>query len=1559
MNIGWNGAIRRLAIALLANRLAAARSLAVAVAVLAGLFAQPSAAEQADYSKFNHMTTGFPLDGRHLNVPCETCHMNGVFEGTPRKCELCHIQGNPRSAVYMPDTHVPINKPILTPLTSVSPAGASGSVIIHADDCNHCHTTNGFDKTTPFPHAEVQPTPSNNCATCHTGIYAIGKTPNHIVTMASCDACHSTLSFGGAYATYPLGHIPSAQACSLCHSAGFSMELTRMVHAGISGGCIQCHAADATATAPLVFTMTFGTSNKQPVTLTPTSQNFHPPTSSMPTHFPIKESCNACHTTPTAPMLPTAAAGGFAGGVMSHVGITSGCANCHQDGSGPFIGVTTLVTMSSKGAHIPIPAGSACEKCHDPKSTSPGGFKITSTPQLSAAGHAVVSGEACSTCHGAGVSFGTVPNLVTQGTSPAHIPIPAGTACSACHAQNFVSGGFKITTSPVLSAANHTLVSSTCDTCHENNAADLAFQGLGTNIYLRPAAAANAGLSKPDALHATAGALSNTGDCGGCHNTTPPFQAKSLATAHIPLPNGQSTNCNTCHSAGYGPTLTKMMHSVVTSESCAACHGYGTGPFSGSGPGTGGQPVQPPGPVGSSGKHIPVGSADCVTCHASTDTESGTGFRLTGTPVLSAAGHAAVSSLSCASCHSSGMTWTLNGATLVVPPGTVGVSGPGNHMPLGTGDCKTCHTTATSFATGAFHISTAPSLSAAGHAAVASVRCDACHLSTDNTWATGVTTVAPSTVSPAHIPINGADCNACHTNATSFATGGFHITTSPVLNVAGHSAVAGVTCDTCHESSSINPATINWQGVLTNIYLRPGATKGLDLSSADAAHATGSLASPNDCANCHSTTPPFSNVTQLPSNHIKFASGSTVVCSTCHTVGFGAGQAVMSHSYAPVASETCATCHGSGTGPFSGTSPGTGGQPVQPPGAVGTSGSANHIPVGSADCKGCHATSDAMTGTGFHISAVPPMTAADHTAVVSSVTCATCHGSGKAWYGATTLKTPPGTPAVFPCTGAACNPSASNHIPIPSADGCNTCHANTNYTSFAGTAMNHAAISSSCSGCHNAGDAFYGVTIKTNTLSPAHIPVGATPACEGCHSASNFTAFGPGTAMTPTTHLQVPQTLETCETCHEGTPPAGPFYGVTIVLRPTTAKDANHPQTGDCGPSCHTTTPPFLGGAKPSGHIASSSTCSNCHTGTSPYTPAGTNMNHGDSGVGTAGSPVACASCHGYGAVAPDGHAFVGTAQGQAGGQPLQPGGTLNGPAGSSQHLHFNGAACSMCHTSTTVPGGFAGAKVPHTNGPFMTYTRGTGKTSGSGTSTPKCVTCHAPKGTTWQNAGGFSTETMGSHQGSTTTADCIDCHSATGGFAAAAAAAAKRPLAAAKKALGGPSGGTRPVVPGPSVRPLAGAAQLSGTGPFSHAGVAQGSCATCHRPGGSAPAMPGGHLPTTLSCDQCHSAFAWLPVRYAHTGVGPGHCASCHAAAGKWATPKPSNHFLTASSCDVCHHSTETWLPVMYDHLSPRYHPVTGFVQCIDCHTNNTQMVVPVSARQAPHSPLPGAIKR
>ena len=58
---------------------------------------------------FDHLKTGFALTGAHVQTRCESCHLNGLFKGTPRDCASCHVSGAryARGNVVRPANHVP------------------------------------------------------------------------------------------------------------------------------------------------------------------------------------------------------------------------------------------------------------------------------------------------------------------------------------------------------------------------------------------------------------------------------------------------------------------------------------------------------------------------------------------------------------------------------------------------------------------------------------------------------------------------------------------------------------------------------------------------------------------------------------------------------------------------------------------------------------------------------------------------------------------------------------------------------------------------------------------------------------------------------------------------------------------------------------------------------------------------------------------------------------------------------------------------------------------------------------------------------------------------------------------------------------------------------------------------------------------------------------------------------------------------------------------------------------------------------------------------------------
>ena len=172
-------------------------------------------AARVDRTSFDHLTTGFELIGKHRDLPCESCHVNAIFKGTPKDCAACHGVGTQVHA-----TAKPVND------------------ILTTNRCDGCHTPVSFNPAVNFDHAEVRGT----CSSCHHSAGqppgpAQGQSPGHVATNLECDACHSTIGWSGALgAGMPLNHIPTTQGCGLCHSDSTNWAIYAMNHQGITSG---------------------------------------------------------------------------------------------------------------------------------------------------------------------------------------------------------------------------------------------------------------------------------------------------------------------------------------------------------------------------------------------------------------------------------------------------------------------------------------------------------------------------------------------------------------------------------------------------------------------------------------------------------------------------------------------------------------------------------------------------------------------------------------------------------------------------------------------------------------------------------------------------------------------------------------------------------------------------------------------------------------------------------------------------------------------------------------------------------------------------------------------------------------------------------------------------------------------------------------------------------------------------------------------------------------------------------------------------------------------------
>ncbi|MGZ8271223.1 MAG: cytochrome c3 family protein, partial [Methylophilus sp.] len=259
------------------------------------LLAMPLQAARYSRTKaqFDHAKTGFTLNGAHINARCESCHVNGLFKGTPKDCVGCHQKSSRMNTTSMPMGHMATK-----------------------NTCQSCHVPASWTPAV-FSHEGVLA--GTACASCHDGKHAIGKSATHIKTNAACESCHkSTTSFASAKFTHqsvtpgscaschnggtavgkPQNHLATVASCDTCHKTSGWKPASGFEHTGINSGCVNCHKAGGAGLAK------------------PSN------------HIPTAGACETCHQSTAS----------FANSAMNHTGIVTGCASCHSGAK--FAGVT-------------------------------------------------------------------------------------------------------------------------------------------------------------------------------------------------------------------------------------------------------------------------------------------------------------------------------------------------------------------------------------------------------------------------------------------------------------------------------------------------------------------------------------------------------------------------------------------------------------------------------------------------------------------------------------------------------------------------------------------------------------------------------------------------------------------------------------------------------------------------------------------------------------------------------------------------------------------------------------------------------------------------------------------------------------------------------------------------------------------------------------------------------------------------------------------------------------------------------------------------------------------
>lgn len=176
----------------------------------------------------SHADTAFPLEGRHMAVPCGSCHGNQKprlnFKLEKKECAQCHQ----------------------------NPHGSQFAAEMSAGGCAHCHTPKDWQepridhRTWPLTGAHGlapcrachEPTPEDSKA---------GRGASYRGVPRDCQGCHDDVHMGQFRLTQPL------RTCEECHDTT-QFELPRFEHLRLTGyplegahellSCARCHPSE-------------------------------------------------------------------------------------------------------------------------------------------------------------------------------------------------------------------------------------------------------------------------------------------------------------------------------------------------------------------------------------------------------------------------------------------------------------------------------------------------------------------------------------------------------------------------------------------------------------------------------------------------------------------------------------------------------------------------------------------------------------------------------------------------------------------------------------------------------------------------------------------------------------------------------------------------------------------------------------------------------------------------------------------------------------------------------------------------------------------------------------------------------------------------------------------------------------------------------------------------------------------------------------------------------------------------------------------------------------------
>jgi hypothetical protein len=197
---------------------------------------RPNAPTWLGATSFNHAQT-FPLVGQHAMQNCTACHVNNVYQGTPRDCVGCHRDDYQRTTA--PNHASAGYSTACETCHSASASSWRGASINHNQffplvgrhsmaACASCHV-NGRYKGTP-----------RECAPCHQTQYDRTTSPNHVAAGFPnlCESCHRATDTAWTQGRFTHTWFPitsgkhAGNPCSACHNNPANYQVFT---------CLTCH----------------------------------------------------------------------------------------------------------------------------------------------------------------------------------------------------------------------------------------------------------------------------------------------------------------------------------------------------------------------------------------------------------------------------------------------------------------------------------------------------------------------------------------------------------------------------------------------------------------------------------------------------------------------------------------------------------------------------------------------------------------------------------------------------------------------------------------------------------------------------------------------------------------------------------------------------------------------------------------------------------------------------------------------------------------------------------------------------------------------------------------------------------------------------------------------------------------------------------------------------------------------------------------------------------------------------------------------------------------------